>query len=282
MDFKTFLLESSDKPELDEPSYKKVITEQEAIKLIKSHCKNVDPEHPLYRGMKAYGRSQEFLSMEGQKGSRKSSETSNHYTLIIDHFLKQDYRSAPLRGASLICTNDKNYAGNYGKTYVLFPYDDVEIGKCDEEDIWGYRVSIGDGSVSAKIADVNDYLAEVIDNPKSYQDIVNALSKFLEDEENEKSSSRMAKDIYASFKGDWIDRGMDEEEEWSEADKKDVVEGALEGAYHPESNFNMEFGTYKELEIDELDSHHEFWFGGKCVAIEYGRYKELLSEGAFE
>lgn len=281
MKYKMFLMET-EKHTLDEPSYKKVITEDEAIKLIKSHCKNVDFKKPLYRGMKAYGRSQEFLSMEGQKGSRKSSETSNHYTLIIDHLLKQNYRSAPLRGASLICTNDKSYAGNYGKEYALFPYDDVEIGKCDEEDIWGYRVSIGDGSVSDKIADVNDYFSEVVDNPKSYEDIVNQLAKFLDDEENEKSKGSMIRNLYVAFKSDWEDRGMDEDGEWSEADKKDVVEGALEGAYSPDSNFNMEFGTYKELEIDELDTHHEFWFGGKCVAIEYNTYKQMIDDGMFE
>ena len=74
----------------------------------------------------------------------------------------------------------------------------------------------------------------------------------------------------------------DDGEEWVDVDKKDVVEGVLEEVYDIEHSLNMEFGTYKELEIDELDSDHEFWFGGKCIAIERMAYRKMLHNGVFE
>jgi len=278
MKYKTFLLETSGKkPVLDEPSYKNTISEEEAIKLIKTHCKNVNIKKPLYRGMKRkYG--EDFYSIQADKGSRKSQNTSNHYTLIIDHFLNSKYGNrVPFRGKSLICTNDLSYTYNYGDAFVIFPYDDTEIGKCPHFDIWHTRIALGD--IRGTIDDINNYLNDVVSDPKSYSDIVNAITKFLNDDSND-GAKGWAGQIYAAFKDTWEEWGDDEE--WDEVDKKDVVEGVLEQAYDPEHSLEFEFGTYKELEIDELDTEHEFWFGGKCVAIEITEFKMMIRNGKFE
>lgn len=253
--------------------YKNVITEEQAIELIKKHCKNVDPQKPLYRGMKSkYG--EYYYMIEASKGNRVSANTSNHYTLIIDHLLGNN----PLRSKSIICTNDLKYTYIYGDAFVVFPYDDVEIGKCEYDDIWINKVSFN-GVISGDLPDVNDILQEVVPSPKSYADIVNGLAKFLDDESNADKKGDIGK-LYDAFKDMWSD--WDDGEEWSDVDKKDVVEGVLEQVYDPEHSLGMEFGTYKELEIDELDTDHEFWFGGKCIVIENNTYKKMLREGMFE
>lgn len=276
MKYKNFLLETA-KHELDEPSYKNKIAEDDAIKLIKQHCKNVDPKYPLYRGMNG---KDEFYTIEGNIGGRKSKNTSNHYTLIIDEQLKNNYRFAPLRSRSLICTNDLSYTVSYGNnTYALFPYDNVEIGKCSSFDLWETNIHFN-GHLHGSIDSINSIFAKIIKNPISYQDIVDSLAKVLDDPKNEDSSDEK-EIIYKAFKEVWEDIG-DDESEWDDVDKKDVVQIALEQYYEPEHGLGMEFGTYKELEIDELDSHHEFWFGGKCVAIQLEKYKKMLKDGKFE
>jgi hypothetical protein len=52
-----------------------------------------------------------------------------HYdTIIVDQFLPQE--GYPKRGESIICGNWLNlqYAGDYGATYAIFPFDSVPIG----------------------------------------------------------------------------------------------------------------------------------------------------------
>lgn len=278
MKYKTFLLETT-KHTLDEPSYKTKISEDDAIKLIKEHCKNVDVNKPLFRGM---NRGDDFCVIEGQKGGRKSKNTTNHYTLIIDEQLKNKFSHAPLRSKSLICSNNLSYTSSFGNaTYALFPYDDVEIGKCEYQDLWDTNIFFT-REFRGSIDFINIMLNEVIKNPASYGEIVKAIAKVLDNPDFEDSGDdedgRVL--VYKAFKDIWED--WDDGDEWEDVDKESVVEGVLEQAYDPEHGLNMEFGTYKELEIDELDSNHEFWFGGKCVAIMVQEYKSLLKDGMFE
>ena len=73
------------------------ISLEDAIKLIKENC---DVNNFLYRGYKS---SQKYLHIDSNKSERKSANTSNHYTVLIDTFLDDIF---PLRSKSIICTND--------------------------------------------------------------------------------------------------------------------------------------------------------------------------------
>lgn len=46
----------------------------------------MDFNKPIWRGSKS-GEAESYI-LEGQKGSRRSANTSNHYTLILDEQLK--------------------------------------------------------------------------------------------------------------------------------------------------------------------------------------------------
>lgn len=271
MKFQQFLLESNKEHSHDNfDGYKKAISEEEAIKLIKTHCKNVDPKLPLWRGTKF---KDEFSIVEGQKGGRKSANTSNHYTLIIDEILSTEYRHAPLRSKSIICSTSKRYASNYGLAHAVFPFDDVEIGKCEYDDIWYSDVYIGE---HMNIKDVNSMLRYVIKEPESVKDIVNAIVEDMENGYDDcEDITRAIIDMYVDNHG---------QEEFDEADKESVVEEILYTAYHPEYALNMQFGTYKELEFGEreIDDDNEVWFGGKCVMIDMHTYNNMLRDGKFD
>lgn len=275
MKYKTFLLESKGKsPHSDEGSYKKAISVDDAVDLIKKHCKSVDIDAPLYRGMKRNHNEDAYL-FEASKGGRVSRNTSNHYTLIIDDLLSSEKKYAPLRGKSIIVTNEVNYAYNYGDAFVIFPYDDTEIGKCEHFDIWESNISF-DGVLTGKIDDINDYLNVIVPNPSSYKDIVEGLAKYMSEPKHPKVGAK----LYDGIKSVW--ESWDTGDEWDDVDKEDVVDEVLRQVYDVEHSLGMEFGTYKELDIADTDSEHEFWIGGKCIAIEVTEFKKLKKDGAFE
>lgn len=266
MKFSHFLIaEARDESIGGNDGYRKEINALEAVELIKKHCKNVDFNKPLYRGM-GYTKLRDYLLIEGQKGGRQSQNTSNHYTLIIDKLLNDNYSYAPLRSKSIICTNSIRKAHNYGNAYIILPFDDTEIGMCEYDDIWESHVRLGD--MNLQISEMNLYLKDIIKSPKSYQEIVDAMVDNLKSD----NPTKFMQEIVSAYKEN---NGIDDEED---IDFAEVVENSLYDAYEPEHGLNMQFGTYKELEINELDEAHEFWIGGKVIAIHYLEWKYILRQ----
>jgi hypothetical protein len=67
---------------------------------------------------------------------RKSANTHNFYTLIIDEILRDQWSTFPLRSRGVICTTSERYARYYGNTYVVYPYDTSLVGVSPARDIW--------------------------------------------------------------------------------------------------------------------------------------------------
>lgn len=83
----------------NESSYKEIINYNDAVELIKTHCKNMDFERPYWRG----NRDNSYAyKVDGSKGHRQSSDTQNYYTMLIDKFAVAEQ---PLRSKSIICIN---------------------------------------------------------------------------------------------------------------------------------------------------------------------------------
>jgi hypothetical protein len=116
---------------------------------------------------------------------------------------------------------------------------------------------------------MNLFLKEIIKSPKSYQEIVDAIAT---DVKSDKPSSFAQKMLDAYIE----DYNIDEDDE--DLDYKEIVEESLYTAYDPEHALNMKFGTYKELNISDIDTDHEFWIGGKVIAIHYLVWKYILRQ----
>ena len=86
MEFKKFLLENT-----SDGNYKIDIDEEEALRLIKTHCSKVDVEAPFWRGMsKQYNN---FYILDAERGSRVSAtfkDSGNYYNTILDHITKKE------------------------------------------------------------------------------------------------------------------------------------------------------------------------------------------------
>lgn len=107
----------------------------DADEFIKTRCKNALAWHEsegirLYRGIP----SQVDAFIQFPPKGRKSANTSNYSTLIIDN--DPAWAAFPKRSESFICTTDEKYAYDYGTVYEVYPADGANIGVCPGEDIW--------------------------------------------------------------------------------------------------------------------------------------------------
>jgi hypothetical protein len=115
-----------------------------AVELLNQHCREslVLIKNPIWRGMKNH--SEEILTIDPSTGIRRSQNTDNYYTEIMDH--SPYMKGWPKRSASLICSSEHRYASSYTfggqNTFALFPYDGVKIAVCPERDIWETNVVI--------------------------------------------------------------------------------------------------------------------------------------------
>jgi len=125
----------------------KSITKEVAFETIKKKCKQAYKAYKngknLYRGLE---NNIEYLFVDPKQGSlRKSANTSNYYTLLIDN--NPYWKKYPKRSQSIICTNNYSYASGYGIVYEVFPYDGAKMGVCPSRDFWfSFENTIGDGN----------------------------------------------------------------------------------------------------------------------------------------
>lgn len=106
-------------------------------------------DNPIYRGMKDTGA---YVLGTGNEISRRSANTENYYTLIVD--TDPAWSNYPKRSKSFICSTSLNRSLGYGSLYVVIPLEHQSIGVCSEIDFWE---SFGDPSP----ADINSALYDL-------------------------------------------------------------------------------------------------------------------------
>ena len=112
------------------------ISEEEAIAFIRNNCANNlrvynEKMRFVYRGTRLDG---EYNLVDPSQRERKSANTYNYYTLMIDNF--PEWKEFPKRSKSLICTTDKGYTFTYGVPFIVLPVDEAKFGECPDTDIW--------------------------------------------------------------------------------------------------------------------------------------------------
>lgn len=242
MNFETYLNERT----------KEKLTEEYAIELIKTQCKNINLNWPLYRGMSM---GHPYQLIDASNSFRTSANTSNYYTVLIDHFLhKSDY---PLRSKSIICSTNRGYANMYvedhiddnGLLYVIVPYDSVSLGVCPKKDIWDNQLLLGDKYYN--LNNVNDLLSYAGVPENSYDDILNYL---ISDKWNRNNHQILAKEFPVNI-------------------SKESANDKLSKLY---SSKNLNFSLIKNDEISTY-KNNEVWFSGKCIAIAERKWKNIVA-----
>lgn len=226
--------------------YKTDLDAEAAWKLIEKHCKDAlkDLDTPIVRGMKAFPSG--CGKIDGSAGERKSANTTNYYTTILDHVLGPDF---PRRSKSIICANWENRrtAEGYGDVHAIFPYDGVKIGVCPEDDMWHTIIEFGPGQ-RKQIYKLNDEFRFQQLPEDSFAGIVKGLEKLVD-----YFHSRNNQHSWYGF-------------------KPGQVEEQLTKAYKAP----FKATTTKNSAVYNDGKWHEVWIGGPCIAINMQLYKKMM------
>lgn len=250
MNFATYLTESA---------YKKTYTKDEIVKLIKENC---DTSKLIYRGMSD---GDDFYKITGENGGRKSANTSNHYTIILDHFIAQKNSKYPLRSKSIICTDDYDFAENFNETvYVILPFKDTILGRVNDIDMWSKKINIG--PIKIDIEYLNDMYHSLDITSSSYEAFIKDLETLL-DADKVKDKNYHEDDLSYSDALEYIYLAFD-------FDSKNV-RPYIEKAYGLDT-LKFTFVTPKTNPHNAPAT--EYWIGGPCAAVKYSEWKSIKEQ----
>ena len=124
------------------PNHRHPIDREQAVVLLTTACRDAlrYMDIPIVRG---FSGDAPLYRLEGSQGERQSRSDEHYDTIVMDEFLPQE--GYPKRRESIICGNWLNlqYAGEYGATYAIFPYDGVTIGVTYGHDFLETRMAMG-------------------------------------------------------------------------------------------------------------------------------------------
>jgi len=230
---------------LAEDQYKTETDAQGAWELLNKHCKDAlkDLETPIVRGMKGFDGG--FGVLHGEVGGRKSRNTTNYYTVILDAVLPKEF---PKRSGSIICANwaNRSHAAAYGgRLFAIIPFDGVKIGVCPDSDMWDTRIEVN--GYNESIEDWNYNLRNSVANDKlSFEEMMERLEKLRAKE---------------SGISDWL---------------ADLDPGTIKQEFIKAYTKPFKLATTDESKVYNDKKRREVWIGGKCVVINMNVYKDMM------
>lgn len=239
-------------------SYKEKISKDEVLDILR----NNNPDNILYRGMNNSG---DYCLITGEDGHRRSANTHNYYTIIIDHILKgTDY---PLRSKSIICSKSWSKAEDFSREsnqsiYVIIPLKGTKVACVNDHDIWDLKFKTR--GLKDDLITLNDCYKLFSISDTNYHDFIDSLTALIEDKDNKSAKfSDYRKEQYEFLKSIFND---------SKNVEKDVI-----SLY---KNITNQFSLHNNAYENPNESHkfHEYWVGGKCLAIKRDIYNELIKE----
>lgn len=255
MNFKDFLKES-----VSNGQYKTVLNESDIVSTIKEKCSdylNNKNRPTIYRGSGDKSKSCTLISTKFTK--RKSANTNNAYTVVLDKTLTKDY---PKRSESIICTTWEHKASYYGEIYIILPCNGSKIGDTCQEDIW-YAKYYNNIELKRLPKVINmfesDFLNGEIEEMQTYQDVVDIVSKLCQYED--------LPEIECFLDGQDYD-------DLDELEINNLVYDTLQKYISPK---NLKFKAYTPSNIPNVENH-ELWIGGEMISVPLYKWKEIQNE----
>lgn len=256
MRFKQYLNETATGPEL----MRAEIDIDKLVDIIEKKCKQslwrIEENVPIFRGERNLPHGN-FL-IDPSKTERKSSNTTNYYTLIFDNHPQM--KNWPKRSRSLICTDSYENASGYGKVLVVIPLDSTKnIASVNSRDSWDAQVTLYNHTTG--IPKWNRFFSELNLNQSDWS----GWEKF-------DASLKTNNKLYSNFKKcayDVFGTLADIEDDDRENFLSDIFT-----AYDPKV---LGFSLHK-LSDPSIDKHSEYWFSGPCVAMPIGVWDTLKTK----
>lgn len=123
----------------------KEISEEQALKLIPKFSQAIKSifDGKLGMGRTVWKKGLEYYLIDPKKSIRRSANTYNYYTLIIDNSKK--WSKYPKRSKSIICRSikvDPHYMYD-PENYLVLPKNNSKIGECPADDFWFSFIELG-------------------------------------------------------------------------------------------------------------------------------------------
>lgn len=248
----------------DEPKYTPIDV-QDAVNIILSKCSDAVwmfyEDRYIWRGDYSLGRRALFdntptLRVDTTKTQRKSQNTINFYTVILDQTLPPRF---PKRSNSFICTAPYNI-GMYGYPSIVIPFNTCKIGNSHQADFWTVKVKASPSS-NITVFDINEYLRDVFDESEldTWDNLVALGEKLKNGTLYPDQTSRILK-IFG------------------EEAQKDFI-GTLKKFYSPKSLGLTTLSLKNRSSFPAKNT--ELWVGGECIVIDadqLGLVKRLIKE----
>jgi hypothetical protein len=256
--FKQYIQEASVTPIKSTP-----IDLQEAFKVIKKNCSDslwmFEFKTPIWRGEK---QQNSILGKDGvaivdtTKSERKSKNTSNWYTLIIDNHPR--YKEYPKRSKSLICTNNIKSAEEYGPPMAIIPFNSAKIGVINAPDIWDKSIVMGDERIDIESANTYfNILREFGLSDTNWQSFID-FDKRLKTDEN------FREEVKDSVEGKPLE---------------DLLDDFVNKVRKMYDYLGFELLNPKQYEKRPTTSREtEMWIGGEVLCLRESIFKTLCSE----
>jgi hypothetical protein len=234
----------------------------EALHIIETHCKasqwRIKDNKPIMKGDRREGlttflRHTGYFTVDTSKTQRFSQNTSNYYTLILDHH--PDRQHFPKRSQSFICSTIESTAYSYAhgdekRILYILPYDTAKIGSVNREDLWNSQIGKLFGGLRIGIESMNDYFEEL--------GIEENWESFLDFDKRLKAGEHLAVENFRStFRNA------------SPEDEKHFLERIFD-AYS-----ESETGHSTGLPSRDSDGRGEVWVGGECLVMGYNQWNDI-------
>jgi len=253
---------------LIDPDWKgtKYLNEKETLKILETKCSDYfdyNLDKLILRSSRMY--NMPFALMNPKEYNRRSANTSNYYTLIMNN--DKTWEHLPKR--KLICKHttidadkDEGFPDRGDKdVYVIIPFNDTKWGVCPKDDMWDSIKNIPDYKrldyINKQIDDIADYLQIGIrdDNIENFKNDLKELDLEL------KEADDINYDHFSTLIYNFKDSG-------------DIYQYLVD-FINPNKN------DIKPLDVREVYNlsgpDREVWTEGKCLMIQVDEYEKLTT-----
>lgn len=273
----------------------KKVTGEEVAQSLTTNCNDMVTSYlngyGLYRGR---GRKNlGFGYFDGRNAPiRKSANTQNYINLIVSN--SPNWKNWPKRDRSIFGSTNPRFASDYGRLYIVFPFNDVLIGIAGNNDFW-YSMDYFQKNLNINVPSFNDVLATLSKDLKIPLNDDNILEF-----EKDLNSLQNRLDELIKIKMSRGPTGYDDDsnEIWPTKDEyKDISEfvpyyysdvlnflknqsNLLKKLYKltdPKLN-NLKILTPKNISYNKSEEYYafEWWMEGPAYLVEHNFFKEKV------
>lgn len=134
------------------------------LDLYKKNCKLYNPDTmKMFRGNHALDRERtEYAFCDPTKAAPRPSRNTQSFTMWLMENM-DEWQKYPRRSQSLICSTTSDYAGSYGRPFMVIPYDTAKVGVCAAMDFFD-TIEKGAGiDVSGYNSQISELIRQTID-----------------------------------------------------------------------------------------------------------------------